>query len=33
VKAIKENIEEGTYEIDFEDTAGKIMNSFFDDMT
>lgn len=33
VKAIKEKIEEGTYEIDFEDTAGKIMNSFFDDMT
>ena len=33
VKAIKEKIEKGTYEIDFEDTAGKIIRSFFDDMT
>lgn len=31
VKAIKEQIEKGTYEIDFEGTAGKVINSFFDD--
>ena len=33
VKAIKEKIEKGTYEIDFEKTASKILNAFFDDLT
>jgi negative regulator of flagellin synthesis FlgM len=33
VKAIKEKIEKGTYKIDYEETAGKIIHSFFNDMT
>jgi len=32
VKAIKERIEKGTYEIDFDGTADKIVKSFFDGM-
>jgi flagellar biosynthesis anti-sigma factor FlgM len=33
VKAIKEKIEKGTYEIDFDGTADKMVKVFFDEMT
>jgi flagellar biosynthesis anti-sigma factor FlgM len=32
VEAIKQRIENGEYEIDFDATAEKIVNSFFDEM-
>jgi negative regulator of flagellin synthesis FlgM len=32
VQAIKDEIEKGTYKIDYEETAGKMLKAFFDEM-